>query len=238
MPAEVLLSALTASQEPSAISLVKVNSSVEITCSTSLPEPMGFSLHKSVSGNIEVVYLDFQDGEVNRKNIMPEFEGRIQIPRDKQVKGRYRLTLQLSQLRLEDTDYYYCNWMHMNSKTYEHEVLASNGTVIIVTDKTPQKQCNTPVTDLILIALTVTACTVVLLLLIGVLVVRLRRFKKLFRPNRPARDVKPSRPNRPARGVKPSRPNRPARPQHIRPHQQHCPYLITSTSTLDFRGIL
>ncbi|XP_070847093.1 uncharacterized protein [Chaetodon trifascialis] len=226
IPAEVILSTWTVSQDPLSISQVRVNSSTKITCSTSLPNPMGFYLQRGVHDNRDVVFLDLDDGQVTKNTIATEFIGRIHIVPDQQTrKGHgvtYGFTLQLSQLGLEDTDWYYCSWIHFNSETANQEKLSSSGTVIIVREQDPQEQCKNNIGDLIFIALSVTAFTGILVLFIGTLIVRRKRFKKRFRP---------------ARAVNPCRPNR---PQHVSHQQrdQYCPYLTTSASTLDFRGIL
>ncbi|XP_041818563.1 uncharacterized protein LOC121624761 [Chelmon rostratus] len=220
MPAEVILNTSTVSQDPSAISLVRVNSSTEITCSTSFPDPMGFYLHRGFHENRDVVFLDLENGQVNKISTAAEFVGRVRIASNWQTgKGdgfNYGFILQLSLLRSEDTDWYYCSWIYFKPETADLEKLSSIGTAIIVRDY--QEQCKTHIGDLIFIALSVTAFTIVLFLFIGALIVRRRRFKKRFRPARP---VNPRRPNR---------------PQHVSPQER--PYLITSASTLDFRGIL
>ncbi|XP_038591382.1 uncharacterized protein LOC119915737 [Micropterus salmoides] len=211
MPAEVILSTWSVSQVPMSISLKKVNSSAEITCSCSLSYLIVFKLQRRFHGNEPVVFLSLENGEVTKNTIAEEFTDRINI---QQIEGGYGFTLELSLLRLEDTDLYYCNWIHMESEKLE--TVSSNGTIIIVRDRDPHEQCKHLVLDFIFIGLSVTAFTV-LFLFLGVLIVRCLRFKKHFRP---------------ARAVKPSRPNR---PQHVCHQQraQHCPYLVTSLHTMD-----
>ncbi|KAF1374228.1 hypothetical protein PFLUV_G00247470 [Perca fluviatilis] len=219
MPANVMLSTWTVSQDPSSISL-RVNSSAKITCSTSLPEPMGLSLKRAFHDKRDIVFLSLKNGLVTKYTIVEEFVGRINVAPDQQIRAGYGFTLQLSLLGQEDTDLYYCSWIYFKSETANIETLPSNGTIIIVKERDPQEQCRDHIWDLILIAFSVTALIVLSFLFAGV-IVRCKRFKKNFRP---------------ARAVKPPRVNR---PQHVCVCQQ-CPYLDTyvNNPTLDFRGIL
>ncbi|XP_035516002.1 uncharacterized protein LOC118326941 [Morone saxatilis] len=219
MPAGVILSPWTVSQEPTSISLMRVNSSAEITCSTSLSDPMGLYLRRGVQSNMDIIYLSLVEGKINRRTIASEFTDRVHIAYGKIEEGK-RFTVQLSLLALDDTNWYYCTWETFKSETAEQQTLSSNGTIIIVTERGPQEQCQTPIWDLVLIASSVIAFTVILSLVIGALVLRCR-FKKQFRP---ARVTSPPRPPRPPR-VCPQCP-------------EHHPYLVTSINTLDFRGIL
>ena len=120
---------LTVSQDPELIPLMRVNSSAEITCSTSLSNPMGLNLYRQFHGNMKVVYLSLDNGQVTRNTIAPEFEGRIH---HQQMKDGHGFTLQLSLLRQEDTDLYYCSWQYFEKSL---ETLQSNGTMIIVRGK-------------------------------------------------------------------------------------------------------
>ncbi|XP_073345862.1 uncharacterized protein [Pagrus major] len=220
MPAEVILSTWTVSQEPMSISQVRVNSSTKITCSTSLSETMGVYLHRGFHGKKDVVFLALDKGQVTQDTIAKNFEGRIHIAKEQQITEGHGFTWELSLLGLEDTDWYYCSWVYFNSVKGNQETRSSTGTIIIVRERDPQEQCRIHTENLIFMS--VTAFTAILILFIGAVIVRSKRFKKKFRP---AREVRPSRPNR---------------PQHVCPHQtvQHCPYLITSANPLDFRGIL
>ncbi|KAM9410883.1 uncharacterized protein ACWYII_025809 isoform 2-T2 [Salvelinus alpinus] len=56
----------TVSQSPSAVSLMKVNSSAEILCSTSLPDPTGLYLMGRFHDNRDVLYLSIADRAVER----------------------------------------------------------------------------------------------------------------------------------------------------------------------------
>ncbi|KAM8729486.1 uncharacterized protein AB9X84_026717 [Acanthopagrus schlegelii] len=222
MPAEVILSTWTVSQEPVSITQMRVNSSMKITCSTSMYETMGVYLRRSFHGKNDVVFLALENGQVTKDTITENFAGRIHIAKEQQITEGCGFTWELSLLGLDDTDHYYCSWIYFNSEKGNQETRSSNGTIVLVGERDPQEQCSHNIDGLIFIAMSVTAFTAILSLIIGALVVRIKRFKKKFRP---ARDVRPSRPNR---------------PQHVCHHQtvQHCPYLITSANSLDFRGIL
>ncbi|XP_023129177.1 uncharacterized protein LOC111570566 [Amphiprion ocellaris] len=223
MPAEVMLSIWTASQNPSSVSYKRVNSSAEITCSTSLSDPLGVYLYRRFPSDQGIVYLAFTGQEITKTTINEHFKDRVIVTEDQPVRGGNGFTMQLSLLELEDTNLYYCSWTYFESM--RRQTLSSNGTVIIVRERDPQEPCREPVWDFTLILLSITAFIVVLCLFIAALIWRCRRFKKRFRPGRAA---------------VPPRPARLDRPQHICPQQrpQHCPYLITSTTTSDFRGIL
>ncbi|XP_026206531.1 uncharacterized protein LOC113155979 [Anabas testudineus] len=217
MPAEVILDSQTVFQSPSSTFQMKVNSSAEITCSTSLPDVLGLYLQRKFHRKSEIVYLSLHQGKVTKNTTAEEFIGRIQVTPNMQGKDGFKFTLRLSLLGLDDTDLYYCRWSHFNLKK---ESLISTGTIVIVREYDPQEQCKGQVLDHILITLTVVAFTVILFLFIGTLIFRYRRFKKHFTP---ARTVNLQRP---------------ARPQYVYPQQstQHYPYLVTSEN--DFRGIL
>ncbi|XP_034717288.1 uncharacterized protein LOC117937423 [Etheostoma cragini] len=223
MPANVMLSTWTVSQDPSSISLMRVNSSAKIKCSTSLPEPLGLYLKSGFHDMRDIVFLSMENGLVTKNTTDPEFAGRINVAPDQQIREGYGFTLQLSLLGQEDTNVYYCYWKYFKLDTAVIETLPSIGTVIIVKETDPQVQCGDHIWDLTLIAFSVTAFTVLIFLLFRGLV-RRKQFKKNFRP---------------ARAGKPPGVNR---PQRVCPHQgsQHCPYLVTSVNSppLDFRGIL
>uniref|UniRef100_A0A8C4GI30 Immunoglobulin V-set domain-containing protein n=1 Tax=Dicentrarchus labrax TaxID=13489 RepID=A0A8C4GI30_DICLA len=157
---------LTVSQEPMSISLMRVNSSAEITCSTSLSNPMGLYLRRGLQNNKDIIYLSLDKGNINRHTTAAEFKGRVHIA-DGEIKEGKRFTVQLALLALDDTNWYYCSWENFNSETAETQTLSSN-------ERGPQEQCQTPIWDLVLIALSVIAFTVILSLVIGALVMRCR----------------------------------------------------------------
>lgn len=215
MPAEVILHTWTVSQNPSAITITGVNSSVDITCSTTIENPIGLSLQRRFYSNFkttDVLYLAFTEGDMEKVTKAPEFEGRLQHRKSGEGWG---FTLTLSLLRLDDTDLYYCSWNHIDSQTYSSETYPSNGTIIIVRETYPDKQCKEYVLDIILIALSVTAVPFVFILVIGALIFIHKRFKKKFRPARPDRP----QPNYPQRRFQPYS------------------YLTTSGNPTDFRDI-
>ncbi|XP_039991501.1 uncharacterized protein LOC120794467 [Xiphias gladius] len=220
MPAVVILNPWTVSQNPLSISLMRVNSSAEITCSTSLSEPMGLYLNRRFHGEGDIVYLALQNRLVTKNTTSAKFIGRIHVTPS--YGPSYGFTLRLSLLALDDTDLYYCTWSHFKPQTATRETQSSNGTIIIVREKEPQEQCKDHIEGLIMISFSVTA--VVLFLFTGalILILRRKRFKRHFRP---------------ARAIKSTRY---ISPQHVCPQHriQHCAYLNPSANTLDFRGIL
>ncbi|XP_070708292.1 uncharacterized protein [Pempheris klunzingeri] len=194
IPAEATLSPMEVLQSPLYISQMRVNSTAEITCSTSRSDPMGFSLHRRFHSDRSIVYLSIDNGQVTRNNIAPEFTGRIHASRDQQIREGYGFTLRLSLLGLEDTDMYYCRWNYFNSEKEKREILSSNGTVIIIRERAPQ-QCSNHSWDLILVTSSVTALTLVLFVFIAALIARCKTFERRLRVTGA---VTPSRPDRPS----------------------------------------
>uniref|UniRef100_UPI0037E76C5C uncharacterized protein n=1 Tax=Semicossyphus pulcher TaxID=241346 RepID=UPI0037E76C5C len=221
MSGEVILSAEIVSQDPLSISLMRVNSSAEITCSTSLPDALGFSLYGQFN-NRNIVYLNLDNGVVTKTTIAAEFTGRIQVAPAQQISEGQGFSLQFSLLGLGDTDVYYCSWSYLTPRTRTEVTQTGKGTIILLREKAPKEQCKYHILDHIIIALTVTACTVVLLFFIGALIVRCNRFKMKFRP------------------AEVERTSRATRPPPVSPQQtfQHRAYLNTSADSLDSRGIL
>lgn len=111
---------------------MKVNSSAEITCSTSLPDVLGLYLQRKFHRKSEIVYLSLHQGKVTKNTTAEEFIGRIQVTPNMQGKDGFKFTLRLSLLGLDDTDLYYCRWSHFNLKK---ESLISTGTIVIVRGK-------------------------------------------------------------------------------------------------------
>uniref|UniRef100_A0A3B5AI79 Immunoglobulin V-set domain-containing protein n=1 Tax=Stegastes partitus TaxID=144197 RepID=A0A3B5AI79_9TELE len=194
----------TASQNPASTSYKRVNSSAEITCSTSLSDPMGVYLHRRFHSNKDIVYLSLKGGLITKNTINEDFAGRIVVTPDQQIKGGYGFTMQLSLLELEDTNLYYCSWTYFELS--KKQTVSSNGTVIIVSGETnhsshspitskrctymslfprglpsfltetgPKEQCREPIWDFTLILLSITAFIVVLSLFIAALIWRCRR---------------------------------------------------------------
>lgn len=125
---------LQVSQSPSAVALMKVNSSAEILCSTSLPDPTGLYLRGRFHNNRDVLYLSIADRAVGRTTIHNGFRGRVTVvsDQDQEVKRCCDFTLRLSQLGVEDTDSYYCSWRYYDTKGKVLVQRHSNGTIIIV----------------------------------------------------------------------------------------------------------
>lgn len=91
---------------------------------------MGVSLHRGFHDNKDVMYLQMENGQITKETTSVDFTGRIQISHNPWVEGGHGFTWQLSQLRLEDTDWYYCKWLYPRSKTLVMEV--SIGDIIVV----------------------------------------------------------------------------------------------------------
>ncbi|XP_031609205.1 uncharacterized protein LOC116330886 [Oreochromis aureus] len=223
MPAEVILDIGKAFQNPSTISFMRVNSSAEIMCTTSLANPMGLYMHRRFHKEQDVVYLDLNEFSVTKDTISNKFKGRINVSPAKQITQELRgFTFQLSLLELEDTNLYYCEWIYTDNKLNKL-LMTSNGTVIIVREGGPEEQCTNSILDLTLICSIVIGFTVILFLIIGVLIIRCKRYKKKFRP------------------AVPELPPRSERPRQTCSCHHHSAYLVTSLSTdvnTDFRGLL
>ncbi|KAM6899075.1 uncharacterized protein PEZ65_020955 [Lycodopsis pacificus] len=217
MPSGVTLSASKVSQDPKSISLMKVNSSAEITCSTLRLDPMSLSLHRRFPDTKQIAYLALKNGQVSKTTQGAGFHGRIHAVPSQQTGDGHGFTVHLSLLGLEDTNLYYCSWEFFKKETATPETLSSvPGTVIIVRERDPQEECRGHILDRILFGLSVAAFCVVLFLCVAALIVRRKRFRRRFRP---------ARPNRPQHSC----------PQH---GVQHDPYLMTSVNSSYFRGIL
>ncbi|KAM4623569.1 uncharacterized protein ACJ7VT_004610 [Polymixia lowei] len=213
---------VTVSQNPHAILLMKVNSSAEIRCSTSLSGAVGLYLQSYFHGDRNVAFLALRDGEVLKTTIHGDFREQIDVVPTPELSQGCGFTFRLSLLDLTDTDMYYCSWKYFDLHTKELETHKSNGTIIIVRGRDPYKDCDGNILDLILIVLSVTAFVVILFLFVGSLIWRCTRFKKHYRP---AADM--------------SQPRR-KRHQHVCPQctGQQFTDLSRSSDGLDFRGIL
>lgn len=76
------------------------------------------------------MFLDMESGHVTKNTTAAEFAGRIHVAPNPEVKEGYGFTWQLSLLKPEDTDWYYCSWVNFKSKTVERE--NTKGIIIIV----------------------------------------------------------------------------------------------------------
>ncbi|XP_054616169.1 uncharacterized protein LOC129171494 [Dunckerocampus dactyliophorus] len=165
------------SQNPSQTSVVSVNSSLEITCSTVLPHPVGVYLRRHFRGRRDVLYLSLDKGRLAKSTVCAEFEGRIHITSFTHPDKGHGFTIKLSLLQMEDTDLYNCQWTSFKLDTQTEQTILNNDTLIIVRDV---KQCSN-VLDLILIAVNVTVFTVTMAA--GGVILRNRyKFKKHFQP--------------------------------------------------------
>ncbi|KAF3853138.1 hypothetical protein F7725_013826 [Dissostichus mawsoni] len=73
-------------------------------------------------------------------------------------------------MQLQDTDLYFCTWSFVSEEIGPVQ-LSTNGTIIIVREEL----CGNPILDLVLIAFSVTAFTVIVLLFTGAMILRDRR---------------------------------------------------------------
>ncbi|KAL7856635.1 hypothetical protein SRHO_G00155340 [Serrasalmus rhombeus] len=119
-------------QTPAAIVLSKLNSTAELRCSTTL-KPFGLYLKQRYSKPRELLYLSIPD---NTKTISSGFEHRLSVTGE-----CCDFTLRLSELQIEDTDGYYCQWAFFEGGgiiSYRQD----KETVIIVRDGDPEEECN------------------------------------------------------------------------------------------------
>ncbi|XP_036376617.1 uncharacterized protein LOC118772417 [Megalops cyprinoides] len=166
---------IVVSQSPKAISLMKVNSTAEIRCTSTIPGPAGLSLRRHYSKDMEVLYYSFLG---NKLTVSPEYRNRLS------VSGKCcDFTLHLSQLRVEDTDGYYCKWSQVDEKRTEPTYYQSNDTIIIIRERDPKEDCNrSHILHHILFLLSVTVSVVVVCAFIGVLAWWCTRTKESYRP--------------------------------------------------------
>lgn len=135
----------TVSQIPSSVSYMAVNSSAEITCTTSLPNPMGLYLRRFFHSERDIVYLSLHKGKVTKNITAPNYGSRVHMGPDQPTEAEgSSFLLRLSLLQLDDTDLYYCSWSHFSKEKEKDETLASNGTVIIVTSKRTHTERDSP----------------------------------------------------------------------------------------------
>ncbi|KAK5905520.1 hypothetical protein CgunFtcFv8_001478 [Champsocephalus gunnari] len=135
LPAEVLLHTWTVSQEPSSTSIKTINSSAEISCSTSLSDPVSLSLQRNFHSRTDVSFLYFQKGTIKKMTMTEELQNRIQVSERKQLDGGVGVSFKIDMMQLQDTDLYFCTW---SQEDKEPVTLATNGTIIIVREEDPQ----------------------------------------------------------------------------------------------------
>ncbi|KAL3046029.1 hypothetical protein OYC64_004106 [Pagothenia borchgrevinki] len=182
LPAEVLLHTWTVSQEPSSTSIKTINSSAEISCSISLSDPVSLRLQRKFHSKTEVSFLHFEKGKIATNTADGVFKKRIHVSERKQLDGGVGVSFKIDLMQLQDTDLYFCTWGYVDKVSVQ---LPTNGTIIIVRED-PQELCGlgNHIPDLVLIAFSVTAFTVIVLLFTGAMILRHRR--KRFTPGRAA----------------------------------------------------
>ncbi|XP_048102355.1 uncharacterized protein LOC125296470 [Alosa alosa] len=131
-------------ERPKVITLMQLNASAEISCSTTVhPQPgrglHGLSLKRYFSGNEVVFYQHMVD---KTQTVHRDFEGRISVTQ--KSSDCCEFTFQLSLLREEDTNGYYCSWVTFNENEVETSSLDSNYTLIIVRERDPEELCTRP----------------------------------------------------------------------------------------------
>ncbi|KAG7491756.1 hypothetical protein MATL_G00006770 [Megalops atlanticus] len=168
---------IVVSQSPKVIALMKVNSTAEIRCRSTILDPAGLFLRRRYSKDMEVLYYSFHG---NKLSVNSEYQNRLS------VNGKCcDFTLRLSQLRVEDTDGYYCRWSQVDEKTVELKYYQSNDTIIIIRERDPKEDCNrSHILHHILFLLSVTVSVVVVCVFIGVLVWWCTRTKESYKPAR------------------------------------------------------
>ncbi|KAL6475666.1 hypothetical protein MHYP_G00167060 [Metynnis hypsauchen] len=119
-------------QTPAAIILSKLNSTAELHCSTTL-KPSGLYLKQRYSKPRELLYLSIPDYTTT---LSSDFKHRLS------VNGECcDFTLSLSELQIEDTDGYYCEWAFIE-ESIKISYKQAKETVIIVKDGDPDEECN------------------------------------------------------------------------------------------------
>ncbi|XP_076123065.1 uncharacterized protein LOC143103149 [Alosa pseudoharengus] len=131
-------------ERPKVITLMQLNASAEISCSTTVhPQPgrglHGLSLKRYFRGNEVVFYQLMVD---KTQTVHRDFEGRISVTQ--KSSDCCEFTFQLSLLKVEDTNGYYCSWVTFDENEVETSSLDSNYTLIIVRERDPEELCTRP----------------------------------------------------------------------------------------------
>ncbi|XP_018617207.1 uncharacterized protein LOC108939975 [Scleropages formosus] len=160
------------SQSPKAISLLKVHSTAEIRCKSTLHDPVGLYLKRRFSDDKQVLYLSVP-------KLLLTF-GRGYEHRVSMTGKCCNFTFQMSQLMMDDTDGYYCSWTQFDVKTKEITVYKSKETIIIVRD--PNENCSRNSTmEGIFFILSLPVLVIVVSVIIGAAVSYCTR-TKVYRP--------------------------------------------------------
>lgn len=109
---------------------MSANSTTEIKCLILHSDPLGVYLHRGFHDIKDVVFLQMKNGQITKETTSVDVRGRIRVSHNPLAEGSHGFTWQLSQLRLEDTDWYYCEWLYPKSTTLVTKT--SIGTIIVV----------------------------------------------------------------------------------------------------------
>ncbi|XP_028815380.1 uncharacterized protein LOC114767801 isoform X2 [Denticeps clupeoides] len=169
------------SQSPRAITLMHLNSSATILCSTTKQQPIGLYLKRRFSGDRDVLYLRVENGKAT---INREFTNRVLVQGD-----CCDYQLQLSSLKVEDTDSYYCKWILMDNDKGDVNYFPSHETVIVVRERNPEEGCHQHQLYHIFFILSLIVCTALLFVFIIMLIRRCTMRKQSYRPWRGSHHV-------------------------------------------------
>ncbi|XP_076856098.1 uncharacterized protein LOC143510533 isoform X2 [Brachyhypopomus gauderio] len=124
------------SQTPMAITLLQ-NSTAELHCSVTSEQPFGLYLKRLYAVKREVLYLSLPS---RKETLHDTVKHRLSV-----TGTCCDFTLRLSQLQVEDTDGYICEWLfHHDHSTAisQPSHKQANETIIIIRDGDPQEDCS------------------------------------------------------------------------------------------------
>ncbi|XP_066518708.1 uncharacterized protein [Hoplias malabaricus] len=154
-------------QNPPAIVLSKLNSSAELTCSTT-HRPSSLSLKQRYFSSRELLYIHMED---DKMTFNKDFKHRLSVTRH-----GFNFTLHLSQLQIQDTDSYYCEWVVVNSTMSDFIYKQANETVIIVRDGDPEEECQKRLKSRhVLLSISVLITVTMFIICIGLITWRFRQ---------------------------------------------------------------
>ncbi|XP_048869290.1 uncharacterized protein LOC125741868 isoform X1 [Brienomyrus brachyistius] len=164
-------------QSPKAISLMKVNSTANIRCYSTMHNLVGLYLKRRFYGNTDIIYVSLSNMKININKMYQHRHS---------VTGQCcDFTFHLSQLTVEDSDSYYCNWTQINTQKMDAVTYQSEDTIIIVRERDPKEDCKRNVTMYrILILLGFTGLVIIVCVLIGVMLWCCTRTKRTYSPKR------------------------------------------------------
>lgn len=76
------------------------------------------------------MFLNIEEGNITKTTSNENFKGRINVVQDQQIRSGYSVRLQLTLLRMEDTDWYYCRWSQIKTTGVVED--NSQGVIVIV----------------------------------------------------------------------------------------------------------